>query len=164
MNNSNGVRKSIVSVFIAIVAVAVVVYLIAFRDSTPRELTPSTPNPQTHAEQLLAEKEDLIRVSSVIPYELVSLPFVIEGEARGNWYFEADFPVTVFDASGNVLLETYATAQGEWMTTDFVPFSVSISDLGGYTGPITVILQKDNPSDMRELDDEISIPLFINSF
>ena len=65
---------------------------------------------------------DLIHVTFPRSNDLVSSPLTVQGEARGNWYFEASFPVKLLDANGNVIAQTPAQAQGEWMTTDFVPF------------------------------------------
>lgn len=70
----------------------------------------------------------------------------VEGEARGPWYFEASFPIEVLDAQGNVIGIGYGTAQGEWMTTNFVPFTADVTLSQPYTGPAHIVLKKDNPS------------------
>ena len=62
-----------------------------------------------------------IIVKNVMENQLIESPFIVRGEARG-WYFEGSFPVTLLDANGKKLVETYATAQGDWMTASFVPF------------------------------------------
>ncbi|MBP6904769.1 MAG: Gmad2 immunoglobulin-like domain-containing protein [Candidatus Pacebacteria bacterium] len=107
-----------------------------------------------------AQKDDLIVVESPRPGSKVASPLVIKGKARGNWYFEASFPVTLTDAQGNIIKESFATAQGEWMTTDYVPFTTSLT----YTLPIGVtngflILKKDNPSGEPQFDNQLSIPV-----
>jgi hypothetical protein len=74
--------------------------------------------------------------------------FTVTGEAKGNWFFEATAPVTVFDKNGSVLAKTYVTAQGEWMTTNFVPFKGTISPfltIGAREGYIE--FENSNPSD-----------------
>ena len=48
--------------------------------------------------------------------------FQIEGQAPGNWFFEATAPVLVADWDGLIIGESYISADGEWMTTDLVPF------------------------------------------
>src|SRR3989344_8677977 len=63
---------------------------------------------------------DLIKVESPVPGEAVGKNFSVEGVARGTWFFEASFPVVVLGKDGEVLVETYATANGEWMTENFV--------------------------------------------
>ena len=50
-------------------------------------------------------------------------PLQIKGQARGGWYFEANFPVLLLDANGQLLTQHYAQAKGQWMTKSFVPFN-----------------------------------------
>lgn len=90
----------------------------------------------------------------------VGKTFVVAGAAPGNWFFEASFPIKVIDKDGNVLLNTYATAQGDWMTTEQVTFTANIT-ITNYSGPATLALLKDNPSGLPEHDDAVSIPITI---
>lgn len=87
--------------------------------------------------------------------------FTVSGEARGSWYFEASFPVRVVDANGATLATVAAQAQGDWMTTDFVPFTVQVSIPSSYHGPATVVLAKDNPSGNPSMDASLSVPITI---
>lgn len=103
---------------------------------------------------------DLIVVESPLPGEVVPKTFTAAGRARGYWYFEASFPVEILDANGARLLITPAQAEGEWMTEEFVPFSVELS-VGTYTGPATLILHRDNPSGEPERDASVEIPIVI---
>ncbi|MDD5144699.1 MAG: Gmad2 immunoglobulin-like domain-containing protein [Candidatus Pacebacteria bacterium] len=105
------------------------------------------------------QKEDLIRVTNPKPNEIIKSPYSVRGEARGNWFFEASFPVRLVDSNGKILILTFAQAQGEWMTTDFVPFESSLSFEIPETEAGELILQKDNPSGLPEYDDEIVIPV-----
>lgn len=106
------------------------------------------------------DKSNLIVVSAPIKDSEISSPLTISGRARGVWYFEGSFPVTLVDQYRNTIAEGYVTAQGEWMTENFVPF---IGDLQfnnyikGAKG--TLILKKDNPSGLPEHDDSIEIPV-----
>jgi immunoglobulin-like protein involved in spore germination len=105
------------------------------------------------------EKMDFIRLDDPRPNQIVISPLNITGEARGYWFFEADFPVILQDSQGNVLAESYATAKGNWMTVDFVDFKSQLlfekpEDNTGY-----LILQKDNPSDFEENSDSLKIPV-----
>lgn len=86
-------------------------------------------------------------------------PLVVTGEARGTWFFEGSFPVALLDAHGNTLLQTYAQAQGEWMTEDFVPFRSELTFAAPPTATGTLLLEKDNPSGLPEHDDEFRIPV-----
>lgn len=91
-------------------------------------------------------------------------PLEIKGYARGNWFFEADFPIILTDWDGKIIAEGIAQANGEWMTTDFVPFKANLD----FTSPYkegdrafmrngSLILRKDNPSGLPENDDALEI-------
>ena len=105
-----------------------------------------------------AVEHDLIH-PDIEACDTISSPFTLTGEARGYWFFEASFPVTLEDADGNVLVEHYATALGEWMTEDFVPFSTTLTFSTPSTSTGNLILHRDNPSDLPENDDELVIPV-----
>lgn len=112
------------------------------------------------------EKNNLIRLTSPLPNAEISSPLTITGEARGNWFFEANFPIYVTDWDGLIIGEGYATAQGEWMTTEFVPFKATLTfktaDISGqYSNRGTLILKKDNPSGLPEHDDALEIPIYL---
>ncbi len=104
------------------------------------------------------EKQDLIRLTSPQPGENITMPLRITGEARGQWYFEANFPVTL-RLPNNEEIITYATAEGEWMTTDFVPFTATIDTELPRNGQALLILRKANASGLPENDDALIIPL-----
>lgn len=105
------------------------------------------------------DKADLIRVVSPQPNEVVTSPLVVEGEARGTWFFEGNFPVRLVNGSGDELALGIAIAQGEWMTEAFVPFSVELQFRSPGRKSGTLILQKDNPSGLPEYEDELRIPV-----
>ncbi len=90
----------------------------------------------------------------------VEKTFVVSGNAPGPWYFEASFPIKVLDKDGNVLMNTHADAQGDWMTTEQVTFTATIT-IANYSGPATLVLMKDNPSGLPEHDDSIEMPIVI---
>ncbi len=105
-------------------------------------------------------KNEYIIVDSPAPGDLVSSPLRVHGRARGTWFFEGDFPLLLKDAAGRVIAEKYATAKGEWMTEDFVPFEGTLefkkpssSDRG------TLIFKKDNPTGRPEHDDALEFPV-----
>jgi hypothetical protein len=111
------------------------------------------------------EKMDKIRITSPAPGAWISSPLTITGEARGNWMFEASFPVILTDWDGKIIAEGHAEAQGDWMTTEFVPFKATIT----FTKPTqvpnnrgTLILKKDNPSGLPQNDDALEIPVYFN--
>lgn len=101
-----------------------------------------------------------VNVASPLPNANVSSTFAVVGEARGPWYFEASFPVQVRDPANNLVGQGIAQAQGEWMTTDFVPFEATVT-VAGYTGPADLVLLKDNPSGLPENDDAVFFPITV---
>lgn len=101
-----------------------------------------------------------VRIFSPLYGAIVPKTFTVTGEARGKWYFEASFPIQVHDANNNRIGGGIAQTQGEWMTTEFVPFSADVS-VENYRGPATLALLKDNPSGLPENDDSVSIPIII---
>ena len=90
---------------------------------------------------------------------VVESPLVVRGEARGSWYFEASFPVKLYDGNGILLAQTPAQAQSEWMTLDFVPFEARLFFVHPTTITGMLVLEKDNPSGLPENADFISIPV-----
>lgn len=109
------------------------------------------------------EKADLIKLDLPQPSSEISNPLVVQGQARGSWFFEGSFPVVLVDWDGRIIAETIAQAQSEWMTKDFVPFKANlvfsqpdiiVSNRGA------LILRKDNPSGLPQNDDALEIPVF----
>lgn len=123
--------------------------------------------PQQNLEEQVAEityvnaSQDLIVPELPFPGAVTGKDFSVIGKARGNWYFEASFPIDVLDKDGNILVKSYATAQGEWMTTEFVPYKGEIKIPDTYMGPATLVLHKDNASGEPDKDASISFPIVI---
>ncbi len=109
-----------------------------------------------------AEILDLITVSSPLPESKVGNPIEISGSARGFWFFEASAPVTVVNWDGLIIGEGYITAQGDWMTEDFVAFTGAISytlPADSYSTRGAIIMKKDNPSGLPENDKALEFPV-----
>lgn len=114
------------------------------------------------------EVQDLIELNSVSPNQKISSPIIIEGQARGSWYFEGDFPVILTNWDGLIIAQGFATANppdgGEWMTEEFVPFKAILEfdkpeKIEGVKNWGSLILQKDNPSGLPEHDNALEIPV-----
>jgi hypothetical protein len=131
-------------------------------ESYPRQCR--TPDGKTFVEDIgnELEKIDLIRVNQPRPNTLIQSPLEIKGEARGYWFFEADFPVRLFDANSTELGTGIARTSSNWMTEDFVPFEVEIEFQMPTTKKGTLILEKDNPSGLPENADELRIPVLFS--
>jgi hypothetical protein len=148
-------------IFIIIIIIAVVIggaYAYFMRDT-------EVPSPDTDDDSSVPvatepfQYKDLVLVTSPRSGSTVESPVELSGRARGNWYFEASFPIKILDEDGTIIGNSFVQAQGEWMTTDYVPFAgqVTFSKPKGSTGKI--VFEKDNPSGLPEHDDSFSIPV-----
>ncbi len=128
-------------------------------ESYPRQCR--TPDSRTFAEDIgnELEKTDLIRIDFPRPNQIIQSPLVIEGEARGFWFFEADFPIKLFDGNGQLLALAIAHSREDWMTEGFVPFEAEIVFDRPVTEKGTLVLEKDNPSGLPENADELRLPV-----
>ena len=109
----------------------------------------------------LKNVSDFIVVHTPQPFEKVTGTLVIKGEARGTFFFEGDFPVEVVLANGE-LIQHYAMADDEWMTEEFVPFTSTIDISGLEPQDVTIKLHRNNPSDNRENDMVMELPVTID--
>ncbi len=104
--------------------------------------------------------EDMLVVDTLRDNDTIASPLAIVGRARGGWYFEASFPVQILNASGTVIAEGPAQAGGDWMTENYVPFTVTLTFPAQPAGsPGAVILRNDNPSGLPENDKKLEIPV-----
>lgn len=100
-----------------------------------------------------------ILLQSPLPGTVVTSPLIVQGSARGTWYFEASFPVRLLDANGHELAAVPAQAEGDWMTQDYVPYTAVLEFEQPSTPNGTLILQKDNPSGLPENEASLEIPV-----
>lgn len=110
------------------------------------------------------EYKDLIKINTPTVGAEITSPIKISGEARGTWYFEASFPIYIVDWDGKIIGQGIATAESEWMTENFVPFTAEInfktSEISGnYSNRGVIIFKKDNPSGLPEFDDAYEMPI-----
>jgi uncharacterized protein YceK len=112
-----------------------------------------TTTPTGGSEIKLKKSSDVTLVS---PQEgsTIQSPVTISGTARGTWFFEGSLPVTLLDSKGTTLAQGAASAEGEWMTEESVPFSTTLTFSTADTAG-TIVIKKDNPS--GEPDNEASV-------
>src|SRR3989344_4244670 len=151
------INKNILFIGVIVVGLAIIFFI--GRGMLLSKLNPSpTISPTATFQPIL---NDLIRLENPKPNQFITSPPVVTGEARGYWYFEASFPVRVYDANGVELGVIPAQAQGDpisgevnWMTEEFVPFRAILEFKKPTTETGTLVLQKDNPSGLPENDSE----------
>lgn len=139
-------KKIIYLLIVIIAALSALVLFLIFRPVK----NPPAPNDQT--------PEKNIEVYNLTPNQTVASPLTITGRAKG-WYFEASFPVKIVDDNGKILAQGPATAQGEWMTADFVDFKITLEFFPNGATQGKVIFQKDNPSGLPQYDESYEIPV-----
>lgn len=90
--------------------------------------------------------------------QLITSPMTITGKAR-SWYFEAVFPVKIYDGNNQLLGQTQAQAQSDWMTSEFMPFKATLTFNSPNTESGFIILAKDNPSGLTQNAEQVIIPV-----
>lgn len=129
-------------------------------ESYPRKCSADS---ETFTENIgnVLEKQDLIRIDNPRPNQTIESPLSITGEARGTWYFEADFSAKLVDESGQQIGSSIPVqAEGEWMTEEFVPYSGTLEfNTPSNATSGTLILEKANPSGLPENADELRVPV-----
>lgn len=128
---------------------------------------PALPEVPADIQANINEKADLIVLNFPVPNGVVSAPLMLSGQARGYWYFEASFPITITNWDGLIIGEGFATAEGDWMTEEFVPFTASLEFENPYVAGQpdfmkrgSLILQKDNPTGLPQHDNALEIPIY----
>jgi len=105
-------------------------------------------------------KKDLIVVEDLEPYDMIESPLSITGQARGYWYFEGSFSVHFINSEGEEVSVAIATADDEWMTEEFVPFTATLEFETPEIGARGVLqFRKANASGLPEHDDVLEIPV-----
>lgn len=130
------------------------------RASTPdvvpkTDILKSVPDP---ANTPAVPKTDIV-VHMPQPNELIKSPLEVKGEARGTWFFEANLRVNLLDANGGIVVATYGTAEGEWMTNDFVPFGSVVEFQPPVTETGILRILNDNPSGLPENERHFDVPV-----
>lgn len=150
--------------YIVIVLVVFGVLFWALAKAVPK--TPVVSVDNQNPAPVLAQKDDMIVVSSpAIDSTISTSPVVIKGRARGNWFFEASAPVTVVNWDGLIIGEGYISVDEgyDWMTTEYVPFTGTISYDASQIGVYKhgwIIMKKDNPSGEPQFDNSLEFKIF----
>lgn len=121
---------------LAVIIIIGVYYCESFNQQASRNVSPLV-------------RSDIVVTQPAAKQVIVS-PYVIKGKAKGNWFFEASFPIRLEDNQGNLITTTIARAQSDWMTTNYVPFEAVLSFPQNLTGNGKLIFSKDNPSGLPQ--------------
>ncbi|MFO7720864.1 MAG: Gmad2 immunoglobulin-like domain-containing protein [Gillisia sp.] len=139
------------------------VLLIILTASCKEEKSRNSTAPVTEMQQKTEISRDslnkFLRVGNPMPGQLITSPLKITGEARGYWFFEANAPVELLNGNLQTISETYITALGEWMTTDWVPFTGTMAFEKPETERGFFVLHKANASGLKEHNISDTIPV-----
>jgi hypothetical protein len=127
---------------------------------------PPLPLVPTDVQAQIDMMSDRIIVDTPVSLRIIESPLTLTGQAVGNWYFEASAPVSLVNWDGLIIAEGFVTAQGDWMTTEFVPFTGELTFESPYKEGDPdfmkqgkLIFQNDNPSGLPEKQYALEIPV-----
>ncbi len=83
--------------------------------------TKNSNNVQTYDVRKL-KKDEGIEVFGPKENSVISNPLKVQGQAKGDWFFEAEFTAELYDENENLLGKGIMRAKSDWMTKEFVPF------------------------------------------
>lgn len=149
--------KLIAAISVLVVVVIAGGVLLAWPAPSSSPAPTPTPSPTPSPQQFISEN---VIVSDPLPNSSVPRMFTVKGKAKGNWFFEASFPIQVRDAANNPVGMGIAQTADNWMTTEFVPFAAVVT-VSGYSGPARLILMKDNPSGLPEFEDAVEFDIVV---
>lgn len=152
-------KKVFIFIVLLVIGISAVMFFVQKEHVIPTEKQPASPIPITTVVSSSTKESD-IKVTSLSSGDSIVSPLHIEGVARGTWFFEATFPITLVDSTGKIIAQTIAHADGDWMTTDLVPFSADVTfEKPAYSGKGTLIFKKDNPSGLPEHDASFEVEI-----
>ena len=103
-----------------------------------------------------------------LPYITVETPIAnsivapgkitITGKASGSWFFEGQFSLVLTNHRKQPLVHTTVFSQGDWMTTEAVPFKGVMNVPESLKGSGFLVFTRDNPSG-DGLPDEFLVPV-----
>jgi len=108
---------------------------------------------------LCHNKKNGILVTEPQRHQIITSPLTIAGQARGSWYFEAQFSAELYDSQGDFLGKTILQAQDDWMTEDFVPFKGELTFTQPQTSFGILKFLSDNPSGLPQNQKTFEVPV-----
>ncbi len=153
--NKNMSRKYLLLTLFLVFILGGLIYIVL----PPKIVLAPVPNTNQVELEPVDDKSDFIKVDKPLANGLVSSPVEISGQARGTWFFEGSFPIVITDANDLIIGQGIATSSQEWMTENFIPFNATVYFERPETASGKIILKKDNPSGLKENDDQLILPI-----
>ncbi len=155
LTNKNMSRKYLLLALFLAFILGALIYIVL----QPKKVLAPMPNTNEVNVEPVDDKSDFIKVDKPSAEDLVASPLEIRGQARGTWFFEGSFPIVITDANDLIIGQGIATSSEEWMTENFIPFSATIWFDRPETASGKIILKKDNPSGLKEYDNQLVLPI-----
>lgn len=128
-----------------------IVFLLLLPSCREQNKLEKDPDPVfSNREALLNPTRNLLTIIHLKEGDKISSPLLLEGRARGYWFFEADAPVVLLDENYRIIAQTHITAIGDWMTEDWVEFQGKLNFPDPQTKTGFIIFHKANPSGLEE--------------
>ena len=108
--------------------------------------------------EITGNKDDLVSLS-VKPGDTISGKITVTGSVKNAYFFEANAGMQLLDANKVILKNGNITATSDWMTSAPVSFTGTIDATGIPSGSGYLRIKNDNPSDLRQNDKYIDIPI-----
>lgn len=105
--------------------------------------------------------EDLLSFSIASGAKMPKGILSYRGELKGAWFFEGNIGIAILDKNKKLLKQDHAISTTDWMTAGPVSFEGNIDFMGLPAGPAYFEISNDNPSDRRDLDKSILIPIIL---
>jgi hypothetical protein len=156
-------KTKIIFLVVLVVGVAAVAFFVSKKSEAPTITDIKVENAPTNQPEVSNNETasaDIVVTNPINNQVLSSGTLEVSGTARGSWYFEGTAPFEIEDNNKNVIETSAVKAQGEWTTTNFVPFSGEIT----FTVPQGikngfVLFHNDNPSGDPSNDKSVSVPV-----
>ncbi len=164
MVNRKSRASIIIGIFAALVFMLVVAFFVNFQQ-TKNEFAVDTSMPalrhvvRPKVNSLVPFSSEDVKLNIIAADQVIASPLLVEGSARGAWFFEGSFPVKILDANGQELGSGIAQSQSDWMTENFVPFKASINFTRPTSSAGSLVLEKDNPSGLPENAKQVVVPI-----
>lgn len=122
----------------------------------------TTEDGQTFSQEISEDEaaNSEVQVVSPTPNQLIENSVDITGQISGSWLFEATAPVKLYDTNNNLVAEGYIMAEGDWMTSDLVPFKGTLTFEKSESQKGRLVIEKANPSDLEENKKELVVPIY----
>lgn len=151
-------KKIVIPTLVVIVIAIIISFVFDWGRSSEKLNENNIISTSTVTETATTTQDMPIIVDNIKDDQVVTSPIKIQGKARGNWFFEASFPIQLVDMDGNIIASTAARATGDWMTTDFVNFTAELNyKKSSTTTNALLVLSNDNPSGNPETSRSIFI-------